>query len=226
MFFVVKYFILSATQSDQCPISLVEDAILYGNIEQINSNIDCGMLPWYSYKTSKKCDLPLDAFLLLKRKGIQINIRNINENIYVVSDSFKKILEKYLKVEFILINLIDENLKKYNDKKYYIFRFEELLDYKSIIDLKKSKFHLENDFLILEKLVFLDSINNNIFKLKDIDSAQDTIFISESLKNELEAIEHTGVIFFSTNIAKWRHSDDFNFMFMNENEINSLIWPV
>ncbi|HCV3290774.1 TPA: hypothetical protein OV720_003128, partial [Acinetobacter baumannii] len=55
----MKYFVLSATQSSLCPISLVDDAVLYMNKEQASQNIECGSLPWYSYKTSKNCDLPI-----------------------------------------------------------------------------------------------------------------------------------------------------------------------
>ena len=64
----MNYLVLSATQSENCPISLVEDAILYSDKEQANSSIEPGSLPWYSYKTSGDCELPKNGILVLKSK--------------------------------------------------------------------------------------------------------------------------------------------------------------
>ncbi|MDC5511762.1 hypothetical protein NRA54_19365, partial [Acinetobacter baumannii] len=60
----MKYFVLSSTQSSLCSISLVDDAVLYMNKEQASQNIEYGSLPWYSYKTSKNCDLPIEGVLI------------------------------------------------------------------------------------------------------------------------------------------------------------------
>ncbi|MCJ1917851.1 hypothetical protein DWA21_15830, partial [Acinetobacter baumannii] len=102
----MKYFVLSATQSSLCPISLVDDAVLYMNKEQASQNIECGSLPWYSYKTSKNCDLPIEGVLILKSKKIEISIRNINENIYVVDEIFKNIFGKYINSDFIRVEVL------------------------------------------------------------------------------------------------------------------------
>ena len=80
----MNYFVLSATQSENCPISLVEDAILYSDKEQANSSIEPGSLPWYSYKTSGDCELPKNGILVLKSKKTKMSFRNINKNIFVV----------------------------------------------------------------------------------------------------------------------------------------------
>lgn len=63
----MNYSVLSATQSENCPISLVEDAILYSDKEQL-IQVYC-ILPWYSYKTSGDCELPKNGILVLKSKN-------------------------------------------------------------------------------------------------------------------------------------------------------------
>lgn len=41
----MNYYVLSAIQSDDSPISLVEDAVLYTNKEEINEELEYGKLP-------------------------------------------------------------------------------------------------------------------------------------------------------------------------------------
>ncbi|WP_072292226.1 hypothetical protein, partial [Acinetobacter baumannii] len=173
----MKYFVLSATQSSLCPISLVDDAVLYMNKEQASQNIECGSLPWYSYKTSKNCDLPIEGVLILKSKKIEISIRNINENIYVVDEIFKNIFGKYINSDFIRVEVLSESLEKINNKNYYIFRFNQIFDFKNVLDLNKSTYRLDNDFLVLEKAEFLSDLDIDILKIDNMDSAQDTFFI-------------------------------------------------
>ena len=62
----MNYYVLSAIQSDDSPISLAEDAVLYTNREEINEELEYGKFPWYSYKTSKICDFPTEGLLVLK----------------------------------------------------------------------------------------------------------------------------------------------------------------
>ncbi|KCZ11305.1 hypothetical protein K036_4416, partial [Acinetobacter baumannii 42057_5] len=87
----------------------------------------------------------------LKSKKIEISIRNINENIYVVDEIFKNIFGKYINSDFIRVEVLSESLEKINNKNYYIFRFNQIFDFKNVLDLNKSTYRLDNDFLVLEK---------------------------------------------------------------------------
>ncbi|ETQ79187.1 hypothetical protein B9Y25_08120 [Acinetobacter baumannii] len=222
----MKYFVLSATQSSLCPISLVDDAVLYMNKEQASQNIECGSLPWYSYKTSKNCDLPIEGVLILKSKKIEISIRNINENIYVVDEIFKNIFGKYINSDFIRVEVLSESLEKINNKNYYIFRFNQIFDFKNVLDLNKSTYRLDNDFLVLEKAEFLSDLDIDILKIDNMDSAQDTFFISEFVKKEIEKNKYQGINILELTLAQWRDSDDFSFMFLSEDEVNKFVWPI
>lgn len=222
----MNYFVLSATQSENCPISLVEDAILYSDKEQANSSIEPGSLPWYSYKTSGDCELPKNGILVLKSKKTKMSFRNINKNIYVVNEHFKKILQNYINADFLNVNVVSEKLEAIDEKRYFIFRFNNLVNYIDVIDLNKSKYEFSEGDLILEKVQILESINENIFKIKDIDPAQDTFFISEIVKNGIEKIEFNDIKIHNVSTAKWRDSDDFTVMFLEENEVNEYVWPI
>ncbi|MDQ9887386.1 hypothetical protein [Acinetobacter pittii] len=222
----MKYFVLSATQSSLCPISLVDDAVLYMNKEQASQNIECRYLPWYSYKTSKNCDLPIEGVLILKSKKIEISIRNINENIYVVDGVFKNIFGKYINSNFIRVDVLSKSLERINNKNYYIFRFNKIFDFKSILDLNKSTYRLDNDFLFLEKADFLNNLDIDILKIDNVDSAQDTFFINEFVKEEIEKNKYQGINIFDLSLAKWRDSDDFSFIFLSEDAVNKFVWPI
>lgn len=222
----MNYFVLSATQSENCPISLVEDAILYSDKEQANSSIEPGSLPWYSYKTSGDCELPKNGILVLKSKKTKMSFRNINKNIFVVNEHFKKILQNYINADFLNVNVVSEKLEAIDEKRYFIFRFNNLVNYIDVIDLNKSKYEFSEGDLILEKVQILESINENIFKIKDIDPAQDTFFISEIVKNGIEKIEFNDIKIHNVSTAKWRDSDDFTVMFLEENEVNEYVWPI
>ncbi|WP_445535124.1 hypothetical protein [Acinetobacter sp. G18] len=222
----MKYFVLSAMQSNFCPISLVDDAVLYMNKEQVSQNIECGSLPWYSYKTSKNCDLPIEGVLILKSKKIEISIRNINDNIYVVDEIFKNIFGKYIDSDFIRVEVLSESLEKINNKNYYIFRFNQFFDFTSVLDLNNSSCRLINDFLVLEKAEFLNDLDVNVLKINNIDTAQDTFFISEFVKEEIEKNKYQGINIFELSLAQWRDSDDFSFMFLSEDEVNKFVWPI
>ncbi|MFV5640228.1 hypothetical protein [Acinetobacter oleivorans] len=222
----MKYFVLSAMQSNFCPISLVDDAVLYMNKEQVSQNIECGSLPWYSYKTSKNCDLPIEGVLILKSKKIEISIRNINDNIYVVDEIFKNIFGKYIDSDFIRVEVLSESLEKINNKNYYIFRFNQFFDFTSVLDLNNSSYRLINDFLVLEKAEFLNDLDVNVLKINNIDTAQDTFFISEFVKEEIEKNKYQGINIFDLSLAQWRDSDDFSFMFLSEDEVNKFVWPI
>lgn len=222
----MKYFVLSATQSSLCPISLVDDAVLYMNKEQVHKNIECGSLPWYSYKTSKNCDLPIEGVLILKSKKIEISIRNINENIYVVDEVFKNIFGKYINSDFIRVEVLSESLERINNKNYYIFRFNQIFDFKNVLDLNKSTYRLDNDFLVLEKTDFLNNLDVDMLKINNIDTAQDTFFISEFVKEEIKKNTYQGINIFDLSLAQWRDSVDFSFMFLSEDEVNKFVWPI
>lgn len=116
------------------------------NKGQVSQNIEYRSLPWYSYKTSKNCELPTEGVLILKNKKIEISIRNINENIYVVGEVFKNIFGKYIDSDFIRIELLSEDLKKINNKNYYILRFDKIIDFTNVLDLNNSIYRLDNDF--------------------------------------------------------------------------------
>lgn len=222
----MKYFVLSATQSSLCPISLMDDAVLYMNKEQASQNIECESLPWYSYKTSKNCDLPIEGALILKSKKIEISIRNVSENIYVVDEFFKNIFGKYINSDFIRVEVLSESLERINNKNYYIFRFNQIFDFKNVLDLNKSIYRLDNDFLVLEKAGFLSNLNIDILKVDNMDSAQDTFFISEFVKEEIEKNKYQGINIFELSLAQWRDSDDFSFIFLSEDEVNKFVWPI
>lgn len=222
----MNYYALSAKQDDICPISLAEDAILYMSKAQVASNFEYGYLPWYSYKTSKTCELPAEGVLVLKNKNIEIGIRNIADNIYVVNEVIKTIFEKYVDLSFFKINLLSGELEKINDLNYYIFRFDNFFTFEDVVNISQSTYRVNNDFVVLEKIVFSNSFNKNIIKLNNIDSAQDTFFISEIVKKEIDTIKCKGINIIEVSEARWRDSDDFNFMFLSEVEVSQLVWPI
>jgi len=222
----MNYYVLSAIQSDDSPISLVEDAVLYTNKEEINEELEYGKLPWYSYKTSKICDFPTEGVLVLKNKYKKNFFRNINDNIYVVNYLFKELLKNKINTNFFEIEVVDEGGEKIDENKYFIFRFNFFLDYVNAIDINKSTYKFNEDYLILEKAYLLEGLNENIFKINDIDPAQDTFFISETFKSEIEKIEHSGIKIDDVSMAKWQDSDDFTFMLLDENEVNEYVLPI
>lgn len=65
-----------------------------------------------------------------------------------------------------------------------------------------------------------------ILKIDNIYSAQDTFFISEFVKEEIEKNKYKGVNTFDLSLAQWRDSDDFSFMFLSEDEVNKFVWPI
>ena len=223
----MKYYVLSATQSDDCPIGLEEDAILYMNKEQISDDFQYGTLPWYSYKTSKNCDLPKDGILFLKRKNIKLSFRSITSNVYVINEVVKDILEKYIESDFISVRVLNSKLEKYDDINYYIFKFNKYINMKEVADLDRSIYHLnEYDTLFLEKIFMLDEVNKSIFKIKNITSAQDTLFINDEVENEIDKVKPIGINIFEVDTAKWRHGDDFSYLFLPIEEVNQLVWPI
>ncbi|WP_031984265.1 hypothetical protein, partial [Acinetobacter baumannii] len=157
---------------------------------------------------------------------IEISIRNINENIYVVDEIFKNIFGKYINSDFIRVEVLSESLEKINNKNYYIFRFNQIFDFKNVLDLNKSTYRLDNDFLVLEKAEFLSDLDIDILKIDNMDSAQDTFFISEFVKKEIEKNKYQGINIFELTLAQWRDSDDFSFMFLSEDEVNKFVWPI
>ncbi|WP_267528087.1 hypothetical protein [Acinetobacter nosocomialis] len=169
---------------------------------------------------------PIEGVLILKSKKIEISIRNINENIYVVDEIFKNIFGKYINSDFIRVEVLSESLEKINNKNYYIFRFNQIFDFKNVLDLNKSTYRLDNDFLVLEKVEFLNNLDVDILKINNVDSAQDTFFISESVKEEIEKNKYQGINIFDLSLAQWRDSDDFSFMFLSEDEVNKFVWPI
>ncbi|RDF70966.1 hypothetical protein DWA08_20235, partial [Acinetobacter baumannii] len=92
---------------------------------------------------------------------------------------FKNIFGKYINSDFIRVEVLSESLEKINNKNYYIFRFNQIFDFKNVLDLNKSTYRLDNDFLVLEKAEFLSDLDIDILKIDNMDSAQDTFFISE-----------------------------------------------
>ncbi len=81
---------------------------------------------------------------------------------------------------------MSESLEKINNKKYYIFRFNQIFDFKNVLDLNKSTYRLDNDFLVLEKVEFLNNLDIDILKINNMDSAQDTFLSVSSLKKKLK----------------------------------------
>ncbi|MCH7380693.1 MULTISPECIES: hypothetical protein [Acinetobacter] len=222
----MNYYVLSATQSDICPISLSEEAVLYNHKEQIDSEFEYGSLPWYSYKTSKNCELPRHGVLVLKNRNTKISFRNINADIYVVDGFFKEILQNYINVDFFKVELVSSQLDKVDNNDYYFFRFNEFLNYSDVFDLNKSVYRLDGDFLVLEEPHLLEEVSVNIFKINKIDSAQDTFFINETVKSEIDRINYKGIRVEDVTTAKWRDSGDFSFMLLEESEVNEFIWPI
>ncbi|HCH8075493.1 TPA: hypothetical protein OMR61_003743, partial [Acinetobacter baumannii] len=55
---------------------------------------------------------------------------------------------------------------------------------------------------------------------------QDTFFISEFVKEEIEKNKYQGINIFDLSLAQWRDSDDFSFMFLSEDELNKFVWPI
>ena len=51
-------------------------------------------------------------------------------------------------------------------------------------------------------------------------------FISEIVKNGIEKIEFNDIKIHIVSTAKWRDSDDFTVMFLEENEVNEYVWPI
>jgi hypothetical protein len=222
----MKYHVLSATESDTCPVGLVEDAILYMNKEQIRDDFEYGFLPWYCSKKGENFDLPKDGVLLLKRKNIKLSFRRI-ASLYIVDEIMKNILEKYIESDFVQISVLNSKLEKYNDVNYYIFKFNQLLNFDDVADLSKSIYKLdEHNWVFLDKIKILEKIKQNIFKINKIDLAQDTFFINENVKNEIDKVKPIGINIFEVDTAKWRHGDDFSYLFLPIEEVNQLVWPI
>lgn len=221
----MNYYVLSAIQDINCPISLVDEAILYANKEQVNSDFEHGFLPWYSYKTSENCELPKNGILVLKN-NIKITFRNISNNIYIVDSRLKNILKNYIEADFIKVDLVNDKLEKISDLEYYLFRFNAFLNYNDVLNVEKSIYRFNEDFLVLEKIYFLNNVTSKIFKIKNIDTAQDTFFINEILKREIESVDYHGIRIINVSMAKWRDSDDFSFMFLGDEEVKEVVWPI
>ena len=222
----MKYYVLSATESDTCPVGLVEDAILYMNKEQIRDDFEYSFLPWYCSKKEENFDLPKDGVLLLKRKNIKLSFRRI-ASLYIVDEIMKNILEKYIESDFVQISVLNSKLEKYNDVNYYIFKFNQLLNFDDVADLSKSIYKLdEHNWVFLDKIKILEKIKQNIFKINKIDLAQDTFFINENVKNEIDKVKPIGINIFEVDTAKWRHGDDFSYLFLPIEEVNQLVWPI
>jgi len=224
----MTYYVLSATQSEDCPISLVEDGVLYANKEQISDDFKYGYLPWYRYRSKNdKFDLPKNGVLLLKSKNIKLSFRNIVADIYVVNEDMKDILEKYIKSNFIAVHVLNSNLEKYDDLNYYIFRFDYFLNFNEVVNLDESSYIVdEDDWIIVENIKILDGVDESLFKINKIDLVQNTFFINENVKNEIEKIKPIGIKFFEVDRAKWSRTGDFSFLFLSPDEISKLVWAV
>lgn len=223
----MKYYALSALQSEVEPISLVEVGTLYENIKQAGDKLEVGYLPWYNFETTSICELPENPIFVLKDKKISVSLRNINGNIYIINDVLKSVFEKYLKVNFISVKIMDETLNEILESKYYIFRLNCALDYKEVLDIDKSRYKLYEDYLVFENINFLSKIESNIFRIIDITSIQDTIFISETVKIEILDKKFDGITAFDVSLAKWQDPEDFlNFLFEGEEAIPLTVWPI
>lgn len=101
------------------------------------------------------------------------------------------------------------------------------MDYDEFLDLEKSIYKFSDGFLVLEAFHISKQFDNNIFKIRNIDIGQDTIFINEKLKNEFDSLEYTGFNLFDLETAKWRDPDDFfSSLYLKDEEINELVWPI
>lgn len=88
----MKYYVLSSLQSEDHPISLVGNAILFESLEQANTKSDYSYFPWYDIEKCKNCDLPENGVLVLNDIKLKITIRNIKYNLYVANEEIKKYL--------------------------------------------------------------------------------------------------------------------------------------
>lgn len=118
-------------------------------------------------------------------------------------------------------------MKEISDSKYYIFRLNVCSNYNEFLNLEQSMFKFSEVFLVLEKIYSSKDFYQNIFNLKDIDPAQDTIFISEKVKIELEKLNNLGFNIYDISLAKWRDPDDFiSSLYLDDEEISELVWPI
>lgn len=224
----MKYYVLSSLQAEDYPISLIGNAVLFESLEHATTKYDYSYFPWYDIEKHESCELPKNGVLVLSDRNLKITIRNIKYNLYVVNEEIKKILSKYVDTNFYEIDVIDENMEEISHSKCYIFKLNVSSTHESFLNLEESMFKFSEGFLVLEKIYSSKSFHQNIFKLKDIDPAQDTIFVSEKVKVDLDKLNGQGFNIYDISLAKWRDPDDFiSSLYLDEDEeSNELIWPI
>lgn len=223
----MNYYVLSSLQTENHPISLVGNAILFENLEKLDIEAEYSYYPWYDIELCDTCELPKNGVLFLEDENLNIFFHRIKYNLYVVNQEIKEIINKYIDCDFLEIDIVNRKKEIISDTKYYIFRLMPYVDYDEFLDLDKSIYKFSDGFLVLEAPRSSKQFDKNIFKIRNIDIGQDTIFINEELKNEFDRLDDTGFNIFDLDIAKWRDPDDFfSSLYLSDEEINELVWPI
>lgn len=226
----MNYYVLSSLQTENHPISLVGNAILFENLEKLDIKAEYSYYPWYDIElcdTCDTCELPKNGVLFLEDENLNIFFHRIKYNLYVINQEIKEIINKYIDCDFLEIDIVNRKKEIISDTKYYIFRLMPSVDYDEFLDLDKSIYKFSDGFLVLEAPRSSKQFDKNLFKIRNIDIGQDTIFINEELKNEFDRLDDTGFNIFDLDIAKWRDPYDFfSSLYLSEEEINELVWPI
>lgn len=225
----MNYFVLSAKVERGCPIGLDEDAGLYDQFyDNLKKAPEIGFYPWYSYKTSKTCPLPTNACLISKSRLYDFDIRQLSENIYVVSHVFLQMANE-MQITFLDMQPIEVKSrqgKTISNKSYYIIRFDQT-DFETVASLENSKYTVDPPLYIFEKVVIKSSCQIPLFLIKNAVPAQNTFFCSELFLECAKKYNIKGVNFFECEEAPWKDPEDIlGYLFVDDYSTDDEVWHI
>ncbi|MEO2216048.1 hypothetical protein ABGV49_03075 [Chromobacterium vaccinii] len=224
----MTYYVLSAKQEKNCPLSLAEEKGLYDRFySEADSTPSVGYFPWYSFDTRDSCKLPKDSVLIVENTFYDFPIRNISSNIYAISESFLSILNDYnLKFEYSPLKVISKNGKKAVNKDYFLIRFP-YTNSQEVIDSSKSEVSFDDGLYSIKKIKIHSKINTPLFLIGDVIHEQRTFFASQEFVQNIKKKSLKGINFFIDSEAKWKNPIEFlDFLFDGEGSIDEQVWPL
>lgn len=225
----MNYFVLSTKVERGCPIALIEDAKLYDQYyEELKKAPEVGSYPWYSYKTSQTCALPANACLISKSRSYDFDIRQLRDNIYVVSHVFLQMANE-MQITFLDMQPIEVKSrqgKTISSKSYYIIRFEQT-NFETVASLENSKYTLDPPLYIFEKIVIQSSCQLPLFLIKNAVPVQDTFFCSELFLECAKKHHIKGVNFFECGEAPWQDPNNvLGYLMVDDYSTDDEVWPI
>lgn len=225
----MQYFVFSSKVEQGCPIALAEEAHLYdkfyGNTQSVP---EYGFFPWYNYKTSENCLLPINGCLISKAEFYDFDIRNISSSIYIASNLFIHIANE-LGICFLDIQPITIRSKEgyfISNKEYFIVRLKKER-FEDVVNIEESKFEFEFPHYTLEKAVIKKSCELPIFLIENITPIQNTLFCSEFFLKFSQKYDLKGINFFKCEEAPWQNPNNFlNFLHHDNYDLNKEVWAI